>query len=147
MSDTREKLIELCEDVILSCKSSLCDDCEHNGIDYPQCMGVHFADHLIANDVTFAEDNNVPSKWIPVTERLPEKECRCLVCNKDMGIDIAVYCITPTPRDFIGDEMVSGFCVPLYNTHGVCIEVNEIVTHWMPLPSVEGLTVEVSKNE
>ena len=48
----REKLIELCEDVILSCKSSLCADCEHNGIDYPNCMGVHFADHLIANGVT-----------------------------------------------------------------------------------------------
>lgn len=30
------------------------------------------ADFLIANGVTFAEDNNVPSKWIPVTERLPE---------------------------------------------------------------------------
>ena len=48
----REKLIEWCEDVILSCKASLCVDCEHNGIDYPKCMGVHFADHLIANGVT-----------------------------------------------------------------------------------------------
>lgn len=48
----REKLIELCEDVILSCKASLCTDCEHNHIDYPNCMGVHFADHLIANGVT-----------------------------------------------------------------------------------------------
>ena len=29
------------------------------------------ADHLIANGVTFATDNNVGSKWIPVSERLP----------------------------------------------------------------------------
>ena len=118
--EVREKLVELLE--------------KTPGIGWSPSAREIIADHLIANGVTFAEDNNVPSKWIPVTERLPEKECRCLVCNKDMGIDIAVYCITPTPRDFIGDEMVSGFCVPLYNTHGVCIEVNEIVTHWMPLP-------------
>ena len=29
-------------------------------------------DKLIANGVTFATDNNVGGKWIPVTERLPE---------------------------------------------------------------------------
>ena len=58
----REKLIEWCEDVILSCKASLCVDCEHNGIDYPKCMGVHFADHLIANGVTVQQ-------WIPVSEQ------------------------------------------------------------------------------
>ena len=69
----REKLNELCEDVILSCKASLCADCEHNNIDYPHCMGVHFADHLLSNGVTFATDNNVGGKWIPVTERLPEQ--------------------------------------------------------------------------
>jgi hypothetical protein len=30
------------------------------------------ADHLIANGVTFATDNNAGSRWIPVTERLPD---------------------------------------------------------------------------
>ena len=34
----------------------------------------HTADHLIANGVTFATDNNVGSRWIPVTERLPEND-------------------------------------------------------------------------
>ncbi len=47
----RERLIELCENLILYCKSSLCADCEHNNIDYPHCMGVHFADHLLTNGV------------------------------------------------------------------------------------------------
>lgn len=28
---------------------------------------------LLANGVTFATDNNVGGKWIPVTERLPEQ--------------------------------------------------------------------------
>ena len=37
------------------------------------------ADHLIANGVTFATDNNVGT-WIPVTDRLPEVGERCL-CN------------------------------------------------------------------
>lgn len=47
----RERLIEMCENFILSCKSSLCVDCEHNEIDYPHCMSVHFADHLLSNGV------------------------------------------------------------------------------------------------
>ena len=52
----REKLIALCEDVILSCKASLCADCEHSNIDYPHCMEVHFADHLLANGVVVREN-------------------------------------------------------------------------------------------
>ena len=47
----RERLIELCENLILSCKASLCEDCGHNNIDYPHCMSVHFANHLLANGV------------------------------------------------------------------------------------------------
>ena len=47
----RDRLIDMCENLILSCKSSLCNDCEHNKIDYPHCMGVHFADYLLANGV------------------------------------------------------------------------------------------------
>ena len=47
----RERLIEMCENLILSCKSSLCADCEHNKIDYPLCMSVHFADYLLDNGV------------------------------------------------------------------------------------------------
>ena len=34
------------------------------------------ADALIANGVTFAEDNNVSTKWIPVSERSPVKVTR-----------------------------------------------------------------------
>lgn len=47
----RDRLIELCGNVIESCKSNLCADCEHNNIDYPNCMGVHFADYLLENGV------------------------------------------------------------------------------------------------
>ena len=47
----KDRLIELCENLISSCKSSSCEDCEHNNIDYPNCMSVHFADYLIENGV------------------------------------------------------------------------------------------------
>ena len=126
MPNTREKLIELLNAVDGVCpKDASCYDCEYK--DVVHCSIPAKADYLIANGVTV-------QKWIPVTERLPEEEGRYLVCNRSRGIDIAVYCINPTPKDLFGEEMVSGFCVPLYNTHGVCIEINEIVTHWMPLP-------------
>lgn len=45
----KERLVELCDNVITSCKSSLCEDCEHNNVDYPNCMSVHFADKILAD--------------------------------------------------------------------------------------------------
>jgi hypothetical protein len=62
----REKLIEILETVV-SPKELLCDG-------EVVVSTARVADHLIANGVTLAEDNNVPSKWIPVTERLPEND-------------------------------------------------------------------------
>ena len=47
----KDRLIELCENIILSCKANLCSECEHNNHDYPHCMNVHFADHLLENGV------------------------------------------------------------------------------------------------
>ena len=45
----KERLVELCDNIITSCKSSLCADCEYNNIDYPNCMSVHFADKILAD--------------------------------------------------------------------------------------------------
>lgn len=45
----KERLVELCDNIITSCKSSLCADCEYNNIDYPNCMSVHFADKIFAD--------------------------------------------------------------------------------------------------
>ena len=55
--DVREKLVELLDNL------NVVDEWYTNG---------EIADHLIAHGVTFAEDNNVPSKWIPVKDRLPK---------------------------------------------------------------------------
>lgn len=53
----KEKLVELLDNL------NVVDDWYTNG---------EIADHLIAHGVTFAEDNNVPSKWISVNDRLPD---------------------------------------------------------------------------
>ena len=74
------------------------------------------ADHLIANGVTFATDNNVGSKWIPVTERLPEKK-----------------------GNYLG-WTGSTFMVGYYKGNAVWwiwskdLEGVDLFTHWMQLP-------------
>ena len=68
------------------------------------------ADHLIANGVTIATDNN---KWIPVTERLPDCADTVLAVDRD-GIRSTAY--------YVG-----------YWHGGGDLDENA-VTHWMPLP-------------
>ena len=62
MPNTRKKLIELLKD-------SFEEQYSKRGL----LTAPHTADLLIANGVTIATDNNVGSKWIPVTERLPQE--------------------------------------------------------------------------
>lgn len=82
----REKLIELLEADPCVCEGWDCiNNCKYANL--KNCFGERYADHLIANGVTFATDNNVGdkvsttdkdinvhSKWIPVTERLPQED-------------------------------------------------------------------------
>ena len=98
----REKLIELLQ-------SAPADIMGNHGVGA-------LADHLIANGVTFATDNNVGSKWIPVSERLPEKHERVIVC--DVRED---FC---DAWEFEGDGWFNGLWT---------LETEE-VTHWMPMP-------------
>lgn len=64
----REKIADLIEDIL-------------DFLDWDHAYDV--ADHLLANGVTFATDNNVGGKWIPVTERLPKQGERVLMYFKD----------------------------------------------------------------
>ena len=59
-----------------------------------------------------ATGNNVGSKWIPVTERLPEDNVQVLACTKH-GKPFTAHCA------YGGKWKVSG---------------SVTVTHWMPLP-------------
>ena len=65
-----------------------------------------------------ATDNNVGHKWIPVTERLPEKNTSVLVYYKH-GRNIFWY------------DGKDGFCD--IDEYGMNVPDNT-VTHWMPLP-------------
>ena len=64
MDNTREKLIDVL---------SMAHDAYYSKFDASKTYLDVMADHLIANGVTFATDNNVGDKWIPVSERLPEE--------------------------------------------------------------------------
>lgn len=66
-----------------------------------------------------AKDNNVPSKWIPVTERLPEMYKNVLVIRTDGKIRF----------DAIGSLGV--WYEEVWHT-------GNPVTHWMPLPEPPG---------
>jgi hypothetical protein len=109
----REKLIEILETVV-SPKELLCDG-------EVLVSTARVADHLIANGVTFAEDNNVPSKWIPVTERLPEASETILVYS-DGYVEPGIL------HDMNGKQEFWNIL------DGYASEEILGVTHWMPLP-------------
>ena len=107
MNNTREKLIELLKS---------------GGVrDFP--FNAALADHLIANGVTI-------QKWIPVTERLPDKHGKYLtvVPSRWVGVEHGIWVIWYHPKSGFYDS----------DPEWGDIEMDD-VTHWMPLPSTEGL--------
>ena len=107
MTDVREKLVELLQH----------DNC-------PLFMVVGdkvdvLADYLIAHGVTFAEDINVPAKWIPVTERLPDKGVRVLT----------------TAGAFVGEMYLNDkgqWRRYNVNNHELLMALD--ILYWMPMP-------------
>ena len=89
----REKLIELIGQV-----------------QYLGGLELALADHLIANGVTFATDNNVGDKWISVKDRLPNRN----------DVIIAFY---PTMRGTSGEMQIHKAWA-----------MSDTCAHWMPLP-------------
>ena len=117
----REKLIELIGGT-------------HYGKDNGSTIGRNFqsgfiekiADHLLSHGVTFAKDTDVPSKWISVEDRLPEKDGSYVTATNATG-------------------ETKGVMVQNYKT--ACVRGKELrrwvwhdrlspwrITHWMPLP-------------
>lgn len=143
MPNTREKLIELiaskvCDTYSEACEEWLPHDC---GKCYANnCHIAEIADHLIADGVVVskmetatiatdnnvgdkktptAKDTNVPSKWIPVTERLPGEHQTVLSINPEY----VEYQIGWLANSEEGGVVCVGDGIELYG-----------VTHWMPLP-------------
>ena len=103
MPNTREKLIELlacAEDSLLEQAVAWDDEQKEEHIADGDGYGF-YADHLIANGVTV-------QKWIPVSERLPEKNNEVLVYDGKFVFS----------KSFLDVSYVSKYGV----------------THWMPLP-------------
>ena len=149
----REKLIEL-----LCQAHNLATDASAFGfgdISYAQQLEME-ADHLIANGVTFAEDNNVPSKWISVKDRLPESGVHVLVACEMHGQYLQRryvcdgYYVKAKTQPSYGhpdecaveyseedDEyyLLEGWYEVIKNWYDYdSIVIDDFVTHWMPLP-------------
>ena len=108
----REKLIKLLGGDM--CKDVCCYDCEYEDNDR-RCIEhikQNMADHLLANGVTF-------QKWIPVTERLPEKTDYYLYKAKGRYRGL---------KDGVGVSYFMHKANKWQKTNG------DFVTHWMPLP-------------
>ena len=75
------------------------------------------AENLIANGVVVS-NSETATKWIPVTERLPEDSRDVILCTRSRIVGVG-FCDKNTRN---------------WNQHysggGICVDV----THWMPLP-------------
>jgi hypothetical protein len=128
MSDTREKLIELICDGTL--KTEICTTDTH--LECETCKGdcgycTILADHLIANDVRLEtkqaiETSDKSKRWIPVTERLPER-------GKYILLSYDKNCRNPT-RHAKNTMAVGRYDYGVFLVEGCSVNV----THWMPLP-------------
>ena len=114
--DVREKLVELLEPHM----SDLACEYESGSCEFTSCRTCNarnVADHLIANGVTVQE-------WISVKDRVPEEKVNCIVHYKH------AYCEND-------DYWAIGIC--FYDGEKFQLNPAYKVTHWMPIPSTEGL--------
>lgn len=93
-------------------------------------IATQLAGHLRNNGVTFAEDNNVPCKWIPVSERLPDESGLYLVYER---IETMKRWITNFDRE-VGKFGNWWDTAPKGAKYERCVFLEMEVTHWMPLP-------------
>ena len=115
---TRERLIELV------CESEPMNECLMYCVNPPCYMAQNIADHLIANGVTFAKDTNVPTKWIPVEDRLPKKgKCVQMFFREHHTQAFGFW------HDEHGEVR---WCT--YTDNGWYTDCDDKPTHWMPLP-------------
>ena len=123
--DVMEKLVELldtnCGYVDEVEAEVLADHLIRNGVTVGDKQG-STADNLSANGVTVQSDKdiNVPSKWIPVTERLPDENSRWVLC---LCVGGAMEVLKFDYTMWNWDAQYPGRCY-----------MENYVTHWMPLP-------------
>ena len=105
MPNTREKLIELANDVLR---------CLPWG-EIQKDTAERIADRMLANGVTISNLETVNKEWISVKDGLPDVGCDVLILYENKSYGVGAY--SDTYRDFFSGQFpVKG------------------VTHWMPLP-------------
>lgn len=101
----------------------------------PRCP--YFDKHIICptalkkNSIHFLEEEEEQPQWIPVEDRLPDKDGRYLVCD---GGDVLEACFSPTGQ--LRRNQNGGFDrLPSWSTTD-CYESEDLnhVMHWAPLP-------------
>lgn len=132
IGEGRQKRADICYD------NADCSLCKYDADGY-NCGDGIIADHLLANGVTFATDNNDGGKWIPVTERVPEDDeklhffddgrlrCVTVLAYTEYGRTIPKnrLLVRPTGNEFLDTQVTDGW---------IWASGTEEVTHWMPLP-------------
>ena len=121
--DVREKLVELLTDNLPRCgnlprwDNPLQLSCDE--------QVQRIADHLIMNGVTVQE-------WISVDDRLPKETERYLAVKKRIAPDYLGG--NRTDIIILRFFVDKGFRMPTHIPDWINEEINEEVTHWMPLP-------------
>ena len=117
--DVREKLVELLKSVLPNFRNNMAY--------WGEKPIYEFADCLLANGVTVQE-------WISVVDRLPKETGRYLAVKERIAPDYLGGNRTDIIilRFFID----KGFRMPAHIPDWINEEINEEVTHWMPLPEL-----------
>ena len=108
---------DLIETLRFCAKNGYCHDCPYE----KPCAGT-MGDGLYCEAADAIEELSKP-RWIPVTERLPEKEGEYLTYSKSGDVCRNAFLVFP-------DGMTKWY-------HNY--EIWGGITHWMPLPSTDGL--------
>ena len=113
--DVREKLVEIVKKAAYSSLPSNTEDFHLN----------MFVTNLLSHGVTVQE-------WISVKDRLPDKTGRYLVLKNRIAPD----CLGGNRTDIVILRFFvdKGFRMPIHIPDWINEEIDEEVTHWMPLP-------------
>lgn len=122
-NEIRDRLVELFIEADKFNENEVCDSFEHCGAcsyaQYGDCSPRVFADYFIAHGVTFAEDTNVPTKWIPISEP-PTEADEYIVMIKGAGSSTTLL-YDPIKKIWFEEDARGN--VERY-----------VITHWMPMP-------------
>ena len=115
--DVREKLVELLKSVLPNFRNNMAY--------WGEKPIYEFADCLLAHGVTVQE-------WISVDDKLPKETGRYLAVKKRIAPDYLGG--NRTDIIILRFFVDKGFRMPTHIPDWINEEINEEVTHWMPLP-------------